>query len=74
MKYDEQGRDPGLLICLERVGTIKRLADICGVSGAAVSQWKSVPIHHVLMLEQKLGISRYTLRPDVYGAEYAGTA
>jgi DNA-binding transcriptional regulator YdaS (Cro superfamily) len=30
-------------------------------------QWKAVPPRHVLAVEQASGISRFILRPDVYG-------
>jgi DNA-binding transcriptional regulator YdaS (Cro superfamily) len=34
----------------------------------AVSRWEKVPAKHVLALEEMSGVSRYVLRPDVYGA------
>ncbi|WP_180902129.1 transcriptional regulator [Martelella soudanensis] len=39
-----------------------------GVSPQAVSQWKRVPAGRVLDIERIVGVSRYHLRPDIYGA------
>lgn len=38
-----------------------------GVTPQAVSQWKKVPAERVLEVEKVTGISRYELRPDVFG-------
>jgi DNA-binding transcriptional regulator YdaS (Cro superfamily) len=38
-----------------------------GLSPGAVTQWRQVPAEHVLKVEEVTGISRYTLRPDVFG-------
>lgn len=38
-----------------------------GVSPQAVSQWKKVPAERVLDVERITGISRHSLRPDVFG-------
>lgn len=49
-------------------GTLTGLASELGVSVSALSQWTKIPIPHVLKLERLTGVSRYKLRPDVYGS------
>lgn len=48
-------------------GRLSRLAITLGVNPSAVSQWKSVPAERVLEVERVTGISRYDLRPDIFG-------
>ena len=48
-------------------GSGAALARQLGITRAAVSAWKKVPAEHVLAVERITGISRYALRPDVFG-------
>ena len=50
----------------EAVKTSAKLAEICGVTAQAVSQWTQVPVKHVLTIERETGIPRHDLRPDIY--------
>ncbi|MEA9550512.1 Cro/CI family transcriptional regulator [Xanthomonas campestris] len=47
------------------------LARRLGVSPQAVSQWvkghRPVPPKHAIAIERETGVSRHTLRPDVFG-------
>lgn len=43
------------------------LAKRLGISCAAVSQWRRVPVARVLEVERITGVSRHDLRPDIYG-------
>ncbi len=43
------------------------LADQLGITRGAVSSWDVVPTERVLKVEEVTGISRYDLRPDVFG-------
>lgn len=43
------------------------MAKLLGISRQAIGQWKAVPAERVLALESISGISRYELRPDLYG-------
>ncbi len=52
---------------VRREGSLKRVAERLKVSRQAIQQWTSVPVKRVLMLEAMSGVSRYELRPDVYG-------
>lgn len=38
-------------------------------SRQAVYQWREVPSHHVLKVEEISGVSRHQLRPDLYPDE-----
>jgi DNA-binding transcriptional regulator YdaS (Cro superfamily) len=40
-----------------------------GIAHQAISNWRRVPPIRVLEIEKMTGISRYRLRPDVYGPE-----
>jgi len=52
---------------VRRVGSKGRLAKRLGISRQAVDQWEKVPAERVLALESISGVSRYQLRPDIYG-------
>lgn len=47
-------------------GARKKLAIILGVTPGAISQWKRIPAERVLDVERATGVSRHTLRPDIY--------
>jgi DNA-binding transcriptional regulator YdaS (Cro superfamily) len=48
-------------------GRTKALAEAVGVKPSTISQWHQVPAERVLAVEAHTGISRYKLRPDIYG-------
>jgi DNA-binding transcriptional regulator YdaS (Cro superfamily) len=48
-------------------GNPTRLGKKVGVSRQAVEQWKVVPPERVLAVEKATGVSRYELRPDIFG-------
>jgi len=48
-------------------GGIVALSLALGLSRAAASLWDRVPAARVLEVERLTGVSRYVLRPDVYG-------
>ncbi|MGO4135149.1 transcriptional regulator [Rhizobium brockwellii] len=48
------------------VGGPAELARRIGISIQAVSQWKKVPGDRVLAVERVTGVSRSSLRPDLY--------
>jgi len=56
---------------VELVGGQSAFARLCGVKQPSVWAWikqsKSLPAEHVLKVEAATGISRYDLRPDVFG-------
>jgi len=43
------------------------LASALGIFPSALSQWAQVPSERCLEVERVTGISRYELRPDVFG-------
>ena len=65
MKHD---RDPAMLRAIRAAGGPGRLALELGITQGAVSQWKRVPVEHVLAIERAcLGVvRREELRPDIY--------
>lgn len=50
-------------------GGSSKLSEVLGISRQAIDQWIVIPPKHVLRVEQTSGISRYRLRPDIYGEE-----
>lgn len=55
---------------IEAAGSSTKLAQDLGISVPAISKWirrGRVPVERVLEIEQRYGISRYELRPDIYG-------
>lgn len=48
------------------------IANKCGVGRTTVSMWKRngrIPAQYILAVESLTGVSRYKLRPDIYGDE-----
>ena len=56
-----------MLLAIERIGGPKAVGDALGITRQAVEQWPHVPPKHVLRVEALSGVSRYELRPDIYG-------
>ena len=57
-----------VLADLKEKRTVKGIADLLGgISPQAVSQWKRVPPAWCIQLEEKTGVSRHELRPDIFG-------
>ena len=59
----------------ELIGQQQRVAEICGVTPGAVSQWLTkgrVPVQHCLTLESATEgrVTRYQLRPDIFGEPF----
>lgn len=50
-------------------GGATALARVLKITRQAIIQWPHVPAKHVLQVEMHSGISRYQLRPDIYGPE-----
>jgi DNA-binding transcriptional regulator YdaS (Cro superfamily) len=55
-----------------RVGGVRALARMLGLTHPTLVRWKKTPAAHVLALEKLTGISRYRLRPDVFGPDPKG--
>jgi len=64
-------RDPGLDEALRAAGGVGSLARKIGISQPSVSNWSRIPAERVLSVEAATGVSRTTLRPDLY-AEHPG--
>jgi DNA-binding transcriptional regulator YdaS (Cro superfamily) len=59
-------RPKPITLAIEKAGSVKALAEQCGVAPQAISQWKHVPIDHVRTVETLTGLSKHEIRPDVY--------
>jgi DNA-binding transcriptional regulator YdaS (Cro superfamily) len=68
-----------IALAVEREGSLTRVAERLGIRRQAIREWdeirrnktkpslRAVPAKHVLALEEMSGVSRYELRPDIYG-------
>ena len=59
----------------EIIGSQNDVAAVCGVTPGAVSQWKTrgrAPVQHCLALELATEgrVTRYQLRPDIFGEPF----
>ena len=65
-------RDPGLSEAIRAVGGVSELARQIGISQPSVSNWTRIPAERVLSVEAVTGVSRATLRPDLFHANVDG--
>lgn len=59
-------RDAGLSEAIRAAGSVSELARRIGISQPSVSDWDRVPAERVLAVETATGVSRATLRPDLF--------
>lgn len=59
-------RDNGLDEAIRAAGSVSELARRIGISQPSVSNWLRVPAERVVTVESVTGVSRATLRPDLY--------
>lgn len=59
-------RDAGLEAAIQAAGGVGTLARGLGISQPAVSSWSRVPAERVIAVEALTGVTRATLRPDLY--------
>jgi DNA-binding transcriptional regulator YdaS (Cro superfamily) len=73
MKQRKKPRHPGLAAALERVPAPRLAELLCSVDETitpqAVWKWDRVPSARCLDVERVTGVSRYQLRPDIYGED-----
>jgi TorA maturation chaperone TorD len=60
-------RDLGLEEAIRVAGGVGALAHKIGISQPSISNWSRVPAERLLAVEAATGVSRATLRPDLYG-------
>ena len=56
-----------LALAIEKAGGTGALASALGITSQAISQWNKVPAERCLAVEKLTGVSRFQLRPDIYG-------
>jgi len=59
--------DKALQEAIRCAGGMHALGRKLGITHQAIAQWRRVPAERVLEVERLTGISRYRLRPDVFG-------
>ena len=54
---------------IEIIGGVPKLADLLEIERQAIYQWKQTPVKRVLDIEEATDakVTRYELRPDIYG-------
>lgn len=69
-KWTSEQQARAIQAAISQVQTQRNLAQVLGVTQAAVSQWltgtKKISVWHALRIEDRLGIPRAQLRPDVF--------
>lgn len=61
-------RDSGLEQAIKAAGGVASLARAIGVAQPSVSNWTRIPAERVLAVEALTNVSRFILRPDIYGS------
>lgn len=61
-------RDAGLEQAIKAAGGVASLARAIGIAQPSVSAWSRIPAERVLAVESLTQISRFVLRPDLYGS------
>ena len=59
-------KDTGLILAITTAGSKRKLARTLEIDPAAVMRWTRVPTERMIEIEQKLGIERHLLRPELY--------
>lgn len=59
-------KDAVLTEIMMRRGANRLISEACGLSTAAVSQWKRVPKKHLKTVSELTGIPAQDLRPDLF--------
>jgi TorA maturation chaperone TorD len=62
-------RDTGLEEAIKAAGGVASLARAIGIAQPSVSNWTRVPVERVLAVEALTNVSRFVLRPDIYGGD-----
>lgn len=63
----DEKTDSGLRKAILAAGSQTALADALGITQSAIAQWDKVPVQRVHQVESLTGVSRYELRPDIFG-------
>jgi DNA-binding transcriptional regulator YdaS (Cro superfamily) len=59
--------DQGIANAIIACGSQAELARRLGITGAAISRWKQIPLGRVLQIVSVTGVPKEQLRPDIYG-------
>jgi len=59
-------KSPELLLVLSKFGTLGAISGALGISKAAVSVWRRVPVHHVRKVCELTGLRPDQVRPDIF--------
>lgn len=59
-------RSPELTAIFERAGSLSSVANHLGITRAAVSVWKKIPLRHVRAIAALTGLPPEQIRPDIY--------
>lgn len=71
MTYACKHMDSNLKKAIDGAGGTTALARALNITTQAISQWQRVPVNRVIQVEKLSGVSRYKLRPDVFGSKAA---
>jgi DNA-binding transcriptional regulator YdaS (Cro superfamily) len=58
--------DDGLRLAIKAAGGIRALGRLLGMHYQSIQLWERVPAEKVVLVEEKTGVARERLRPDLY--------
>jgi hypothetical protein len=61
-----KNKNAGLLKVLDAAGGVMALARMLNLNHAVVSRWHQVPAHWIIEIENKTGVPREQIRPELY--------
>ena len=67
MAATNEGMDRTIRSIRKTRGQAVEIADACGITKAAVYQWKQVPPHWVTTVSKITGVPPEKIRPDIFG-------
>lgn len=64
-----EDQNPGVAKAIERAGSQKQLAEMMGVDQPLITHWlyRSCPPVRAKQIEEKLGVSRKEICPEIFG-------
>jgi len=66
MQWAKKKYPAGVDAAVKGAGSLRKLAAVLGIQHSAILKWRAVPAHRIVEIEQKTGVPREILRPELY--------